>query len=423
MLFVNDTFYDQDYFDRCNKAFSEHNILANCTGKRFTVCLTDAALWLAFCLYSKSAGASVFPLPQDTPKTAARRRAEKSRSHYLIFADNLEHMLESIETINTAPNDKESVLVQMSSGTTGEPKVIERSWSSIDIELDSYVTHFSEANSMMPVVACPVSHSYGLICGVLAAFKRGITPVVIQNFNPKYIIRKLQEVEKPILYSSPALITTITMLIKEDQPVHAIMTSGTLMQSAWLEQARKKTERLYQQYGCSEVGCIAQGGDIISVHDQGSVLPHLKAKAGKSAESPDEIVITTPDGKIVPTRDLGFFDKTDGDGNNRLHFISRIDDMINVAGLNVYPAEVEEVVMDMPEIQDAVVFKRQHSFGSDQVCLQFVANNPLEDDQIRSWCKARLASYQVPLFIEQVEQIDRLPNGKVSRKKLAEVEV
>jgi fatty-acyl-CoA synthase len=143
-------------------------------------------------------------------------------------------------------------------------------------------------------------------------------------------------------------------------------------------------------------------------------LPHLAVNAGSSLEDSQEIVVTTETNGIVATRDLGFLDD-----DNRLHFISRIDEMINVSGLNVYPAEVEKVVMDMPDVSDAVVFKKSHGFGNDQVCLQFVAQQDIAAEKIRTWCSQYLNKYQVPLHITQVEKIDRLPNGKVSRKALA----
>lgn len=414
MIYLNDEYFDKNYFDQCYQTFNQHEILGNCQGKRITACISDAAVWIALCLYARGNGISVFPLPAGTPEEALRRRAKLSGSHYQVMAGSMEELLSKIEKISDHEDDVEPVLVQMSSGTTGEPKCIERTWVSIDIELQNYIEHFTDLAEMTTVVACPVNHSYGLICGILASIKRGSEPVIITNFNPKYIINKLRETAFPILYSSPALITTITMMVKADQPIHAIMTSGTLMQATWLEQAANKCEKLYQQYGCSEVGCIALGGDIKSIHDQGVPLPHLTLKSGSSAEELQEIVVTTETSTTVLTRDLGYLD-----ANNRLHFISRIDEMINVAGLNVYPAEVEKVVMDMPAITDAVVFKKIHAFGNDQVCLQFIAEQEIADENIRSWCSRYLNKYQVPLQISQVEKIDRLPNGKVSRKALA----
>lgn len=416
MIYLNDEHFDKNYFEQCYQEFKHHDVLGNCQGKRITACISDAAVWIALCIYARDQGISVFPLPAGTPEEALRRRAKLSASHYQVMADSMGDLLEKIEKISDHEDDSEPVLVQMSSGTTGEPKCIDRSWTSIDIELQNYIENFDDLSQMTAVVACPVNHSYGLICGILASIKRGSEPVIITNFNPKYIINKVRETVSPILYSSPALITTITMMVKAEQPIHAIMTSGTLMQATWLEQAEKKCEKLYQQYGCSEVGCIALGGDIKSIHDQGFPLPHLKVASGSSPDQLSEIVVTTENNTIISTRDLGFLDS-----NNRLHFISRIDEMINVSGLNVYPAEVEKVVMDMPGIRDAVVFKKKHMFGNDQVCLQFIAEQDVADEKIRAWCSQYLNKYQVPIQITQVKNIERLPNGKVSRKALASV--
>lgn len=415
MIYVNDSQFDKNYFEQCYKQFEQHDVLGDCSGKRLTVCISDTALWVALCLYARVKGISVFPLPVDTPREAIKRRAKISASHYVIVADDMAGLLSNIEHISDHEDDVSPVLVQMSSGTTGEPKCIDRTWSSIDVELENYIKHFADLSGMTTVVACPVNHSYGLICGVLATIKRGSQPIVINNFNPKYIIRKLQEVESPILYSSPALITTITMMVKADQPIHAIMTSGTLMQANWLEQARKKCHHLYQQYGCSEVGCISLGGDIQSIHDMGKPLPHLSVSAGEKESEPQEIIVTVNNDQVVGTRDLGYLGE-----DGRLHYLTRIDEMINVAGLNVYPAEVEKVVMDMPLVTDAVVFKKSHAFGNDQVCLQFVADEDIATEDIRTWCAQYLNKYQIPIQIAQVEKIDRLPNGKVSRKALSE---
>ena len=144
-------------------------------------------------------------------------------------------------------------------------------------------------------------------------------------------------------------------------------------------------------------------------------LPHVSVTAGTSAESPEEIVVRQ-DGATISTRDLGYLDGA------RLRFVSRVDDMINVSGFNVYPAEVEEVVLAMPGVRDAVVYRRAFALGNDQVCLRFVCERPVPAPQVRAWCASRLASYQVPMRIEQVDRIEKLPSGKVNRRALAELD-
>ncbi|GAB3377912.1 AMP-binding protein [Spongiibacter taiwanensis] len=419
MFYVDDNYCDRDAVAAWQRAFAEHAILGDCRGRRFAACIGDAALWLSLCLYLRERGGSVFPLPVDTPAEAARHRARQSRSHYLLLGTTLDEVLANIEVIAEdvaeGEADTEAVLVQMSSGTTGAPKVIERSWASIEREIQSYVGHFPEANAMTPVVACPVSHSYGLICGFLVALARGLEPVIVQNLNPKFILRKLHEANAPLLYCSPALITAVTMMASPDQPLHAVMTSGTQLQAQWFGQIGNKVERLYQQYGCSEVGCISLGGDLSALDDVGRPLPHLRVEAGAGPLAPAEIRVTDTSGKRIETRDSGYLDD-----EGRLHFLSRLDDMINVGGLNVYPAEVEDVVLAMDEITDAVVYKRSQGFGNDQVCLNYVASEAVAPEGIRRWCRQHLSAHQVPIVIRRVESIQRLANGKISRKALSE---
>lgn len=238
--------------------------------------------------------------------------------------------------------------------------------------------------------------------------------MVIKNLNPKYILRKLRGVDAPLLYSSPSLLAAITMLAKPDEPIHAVMTSGTLLPNKWFETLRAKVRHVHQQYGCSEAGCIALGQDITAANELGVPLPHVEILTGSTPTDPKEILVRLPDGKFIQTRDLGYM--RDG----RLHFVSRADDMINVAGLNVYPSEVEEVALEMPGVREAIVFKRAHGFGHEQVCLYFVSETPLPHQAVREWCAQRLAAHQVPMNITQVPDIPKLPNGKVSRKALAQ---
>ena len=302
----------------------------------------------------------------------------------------------------------------MSSGTTGAPKYVSRSWTDIDREVESYVGHFREPEGMTPVIACPTTHSYGLICGLLVGLRRGAEPLILNTGNPKYILRKLAEVERPLLYSSPVILQALAKLLPEGEKIHAAMTSGTLLPDPWFAQIRAKTRHMYQQYGCSEAGCIAVNPDMTTSGDMGLPLPHHRLRTGAGPDAPEEIVVEVPEGEIR-TRDLGYR-RPDG----MLVFVSRLDDTINVSGLNVYPKDVEDVVMALPGVTDAVAFRKADPFAGERVGLAFSATEPVPHQSIRAWCREHLAAHQQPTEIFQADALPRMANGKISRRQVAE---
>lgn len=417
MLYVDDKYYSREYFDRCFSLFDAHPVLGRSANYRIAVRLADSALWLALCFYMKERGKTVFPLPADAPEEAARRRAERAGCQFLFFGageDALTAALPMQIKGDQAEGESLPSLIQMSSGTTGAPKIVDRSWSDIDTEVEHYARDFKAASGATPLVAAPVTHSYGLISGVMVALARGEEPRIFSNLNPKYVLRKVAEARSPLVYSSPSLIRTLCMLTPAERRIFSMMTSGTTLQKAWFELIHSRVERLHQQYGCSEAGCITVAEDIDDATDLGLPLSHLRLTTSEDARAPGPIVVELKNGSTVDTGDLGYLD------GGRLRFFSRRDDMINVAGLNVYPVEVEEVVLEMPEIVDAVVFGRTSNSGQQEVALQFVSEREVPAAAIRTWCSKRLLGHQVPMNVMQVSSIQRLANGKISRKALAE---
>lgn len=407
MLYVNDHYIDQAWFAEAGERLRILPALANCPCYRYAVCLSNTADWLAWFFLLREAGGSVLPLHGELPLAAARRAAQRAGCHWLIHGEQVERLEGGVTPAEGGE------LLQMSSGTTGEPKCIARTWASIERELDSYVSAFTEPASMTAVIACPVTHSYGLIAGLLVALKRGQQPVVIDNLNPKYLLRRLRELSAPLLYSSPAMLNTLCRLLPAGERLHGVMTSGTVLPGPWFEALRKSSRHLFQQYGCSEAGCIAINPDVQAAGDIGFVLPHLSLVNAPGQDAPGELVVQGDDG-LVHTRDLGWR-RDDG----MLVFVARLDDTINVAGLNVYPQEVEDVVMAMEAVRDAVVIRKADAFAGERVCLLFSADRIVSAAELREWCQGRLARHQLPLEMQQLQQIPRQHNGKISRREVA----
>lgn len=405
MIQVGDKFYDQTLLQAMGARAAEAVGLNDRSKLSFAVCLSNPAEFLALLLAIRDAGASVLPIHPSTPRAAACRLAIDLGCHRLVTDDLA---IEDLGGEGPGPGG----LMQTTSGTTGEPKRVARSWAEIDREIDSYVTTFTAPQDMTPLIACPVTHSYGLICGVLVGLRRGQIPHILGTANPKYLIARLRQINRPLLYSSPAMLHTIARLLPAGETIHAAMTSGTLLPDQWLMTIRARTTHLFQQYGCSEAGCVAINPNLAASGDMGVPLPHLRVEAG-DARQPREIVVHVGD-REIRTADLGY---TKDDGT--LVFVGRLDDTINVSGLNVYPKEVEDVVMAMPGVTDAVVFRRLDSLAGERVAVAFSADRSIAPADLRDWCIKNLAPHQVPMETVRLPRLPRQANGKINRRDIA----
>ncbi len=383
--------------------------LPSISGRRLAVCTQDPVEWLALVLYARKQGLSIAPLPADTPRATALEKARALHCDGLIWQSA--GQLVPLERQVPAP---EGTLIQFSSGTTGEAKRIERTWSDIDTEISHYNRALDLPPEVVPVVACSISHSYGLICGVLAALDRGVVPRIVTGWNPKHLRRVLCNESRPLLYSSPTFIHTLMMLWPPGELLYGVMTSGSVMPEAWFDELRGKTNHLWQQYGCSEAGCVALARQPECANVMGTPLGHCELQAGSGSGNPGEVVVIQG-GRPIATGDAGYLDD-----QGRLHFGGRLDDTIIAAGFNVYPQEVENVLMRHADICEAVVFKQPDPLAGERVAAVYTGAMPLSEVDLRAFCREHLASYQWPSRFYHRESIPRLPSGKVSRRQLAE---
>jgi long-chain acyl-CoA synthetase len=132
----------------------------------------------------------------------------------------------------------------------------------------------------------------------------------------------------------------------------------------------------------------------------------------------EKATVETFRGKHMTVGDVAICDK-----DGYYYIVDRVKDMIIRGGVNIYPAEVEEVLNGIPGIADAaVVGKPDLELG--EIVAAFIVlqeGAQVTKDDIQEYCMHRMQNQKVPVIIEFTREIPRTPTGKILKKELREM--
>jgi long-chain acyl-CoA synthetase len=115
----------------------------------------------------------------------------------------------------------------------------------------------------------------------------------------------------------------------------------------------------------------------------------------------------------ITNGDVGYLDK-----DGYLYLCDRKKDMVISGGVNIYPAEIEAVLLAMPGVQDCAVFGIPDAEFGEALCAVIQPQIPITADQVRAYLRERLARYKVPKQVEFQSELPREDSGKIFKRKL-----
>jgi long-chain acyl-CoA synthetase len=120
-------------------------------------------------------------------------------------------------------------------------------------------------------------------------------------------------------------------------------------------------------------------------------------------------------GELVTVGDVGY---QDGDGY--VFLCDRKRDMIISGGVNIYPAEIESALIQMPGVRDCAVFGIPDEEFGEQICayVEPLAGESLDAGRVRAWLAGHVARYKVPKLVEFSAALPREDSGKIFKRKL-----
>jgi len=348
--------------------------------------------------------------------------------------------------------------IHYTSGTTGRPKgavftyeILYNVITNILLNLDRPI-----GPPDINLNVGPLTHAAGVM--MMVYYCRGAKNIILPKFNPELVFKTI---EKERVTSILLIPTMLAMIVRypnindvDLSSVNRIWYGTAPMPVEWIKEGIRIFGPVFRQnYGQTEAahpitylgpedhvvdgspvqlkrlssaGRSALGVEIKIIDSNGNSIKQgevgeICVRSNKSIKAywkrPKETSEAIDSDGWVHTRDLGTFDE-----DGYLYIKDRTSDMIISGGFNIYPRELEDVILSHPAVAEAAVIAVPHELWGEavkaMVVLHFGAQTSAED--IIQLCKERLGSYKKPQEVEFIKKIPKNAYGKVDRKALRE---
>ena len=334
------------------------------------------------------------------------------------------------------------------SGTTGHPKGVVRGAISTDLLL-GIVQEIGFQPDDVYLTTGPLYHS-GPQAFMQITQLLGGTVVVMRRFEPERWLELVEHHGITTTFSAPTPIRRVVDL--PDEVISRYDTSSMQRMVAnaapWpFDLKRRYVEKigddsLFEVYGSTELGIdtILRPEDqmrkpgscgrpspgielaLFDEHGEQVTEPHVAGDLYVRGEAvlktyykADQKLKDSSLGDWVTVGDVAYVDE-----EGYYYICDRRTDMIISGGMNIYPAEIEAVLMAHPKVEDVAVFGIPSDEWGEQVhaTISVYDGEPVDDGELDAHCREHLASYKAPRSYERIDEIPRNPSGKVLKRQL-----
>ena len=412
-------------------------------------------------------------LPIGTEGHAGFEQAAGCEHFFMITADpSAESPVEGTQTLGQAlqgqaptfetreVGDDDTAVILYTSGTTGQPKgaeLMHRNMISNALAGES-IFGADAANPDTLLCVLPLFHSFGQTVIMNAGFAFGGTVVLLPRFEAGPALALMDKEDVTFFAGVPTMYWGLLGAL-DDSGVDVKKLADTLRVaaaggSALPVEVHKEFERRFgvtilEGYGLSETSPVASfsvWGEPARVGSIGRPITGVEMKLInpepgvredlEDGDDPEnmvgEIAIKGPNimkgyyGRPDATAEAivdGWFRSGDlgrKDADGWFYIVDRSKDMIIRGGYNVYPREIEEVLLTHPDVSLAAVIGVPHESHGEEIKAVVIRNDgaTVTEDELVAWGKEQMAAYKYPRIVQFVDQMPMTATGKILKREL-----
>jgi long-chain acyl-CoA synthetase len=354
------------------------------------------------------------------------------------------------DSVATAADD--TAVVLYTSGTTGQPKGAELSHANmvINARLSEQLYRSPDDHDTF-LVTLPLFHSFGQTCLMNSGFYQQGTLVLLPRFTPDAALQLMQAHGVSVFAGVPTMYWAMLNadvegagidIAEVTRNLRVAISGGAALPMEVLNGFQERFGvSILEGYGLSETSPVATFNRSDRPTKPGTVGPAVWGVSVRVVDSDDRDVPTGEPGEVVirghnvmkgylgrpeataealrggwfHTGDIGVLDE-----DGYLSITDRVKDMIVRGGFNVYPREVEEVLMTHPGVSlVAVVGVPDDRLGEEVKAFVVVAEGAaVEAAELVAWAKEQMADYKYPRQVEFLSELPMNATGKILKREL-----
>ena len=364
-----------------------------------------------------------------------------------IFTEFIKNQPTDFDSVDTNADD--TAVILYTSGTTGQPKGAELTHSNMVLNARLFGIYDTQRGFDTHLVTLPLFHSFGQSVQMNSGFYNGATLNLLPRFTPEAALSEMEKNAVTIFAGVPTMYWALLNYADADKFDLAKIAANLATCHAGgsplpLEVLRgfeaKFNTKVLEGYGLSEtspaavfnkaansragsVGFPVWGVQVRVVDENGADVP--TGELGEIIIRGHNIMkgyYKQPEATQAAIKDGWFYSGDIGrfDAEGFLYIADRVKDMILRGGFNVYPRELEEVLMTHSAVSLCAVIGVPHDAHGEEVKAFIVLKQAVEltENELVEWCKINMASYKYPRFVEFRETLPMTATGKILKREL-----
>lgn len=366
-------------------------------------------------------------------------------SNEIILLNSNNELILKTDSIHQSGTEDDIAIMLRTSGTTSDPKRVMLTHKNLINNVESNIQSLKLNNHDKVLISMPMYFGYCNTSQFLTHIYLGASMVILNRlFLPKLFFKTVQDEKITNFTGVPSMLLMLLGYRYADKyniaSLRYICFGGGKMPVNQLQKLVKTflSVGFVQTYGQTEASprttALLPKDALKKIGSVGKPIPNVKVKIinelnnicknGEIGEiiiqgknimkgyyKKEQLTKKTIIDNWLHTNDLGYFDD-----EGYLYLTGRKTNMIISGGINIYPEEIEQILIGHPSIKEVCVLAEEHALLGEVPIAKIVVKNDAIVHNYRDFCIDKLADYKIPIRFDIVDKLEKTYNGKIKRK-------